>query len=148
MNISAEIRRCLVDLDIDGIVRVWSRLHPNQPIPPTRAEVLITLHISRTSAISVPFRLRAYSYRYLTDNGYPSLLPDRLKPRAERLYPRSEHSVGISVNSKYPAVKFGIQTAMENAVLEAYADGHSDDPEKVRQRMMEARRREQRGLGL
>jgi hypothetical protein len=52
------------------------------------------------------------------------------------------------VNSKYSVVKVAIQTAMENAVLEAYADGHVDEPEKVRQRMLEARRREQRGLGL
>jgi hypothetical protein len=37
---------------------------------------------------------------------------------------------------------------MVNAVLEAYADGHADEPEKVRARMLEARRKEQRGLGL
>lgn len=148
MRASAEIRRCLVELDIEGIVKVWHRVQPGLPVPSTRQEVLVTLHLARTAAISVPLRLRAYSHRWLTDQGYPSQLPDRLKARAERLYPRTESAVGIAVTSKYPAVKHAIQTAMEQAVLEAYADGHSNDPEIVRQRMLEARRKEQRGLGL
>lgn len=147
-NASAEIRRCLIELDIDGIVNIWQRIQPGIPVPPTRSEVLVTLHLGRTASNTMSLKLRAYSHRWLLDHGYPSQLPDKLKPRAERLYPRVEGAVGISVNSKYPAVKFAIQNAMENAVLEAYADGHSDDPEKVRQRMLEARRREQRGLGL
>jgi hypothetical protein len=145
---SDEIRRCLIDLDIDGIVRVWGQVQPGFPVPSTRQEVLVTLHLARTAAITVPFRLRAYSHRWLTDNGYPSQLPDRLKPRAERIYPRTESAVGIAVKSKYPVVKHAIQTAMQQAVLEAYADGHSNEPEIVRQRMLEARRKEQRGLGL
>lgn len=148
MLASDEIRRCLIDLDIDGIARVWGRVWPGLPVPATRGEVLVALHIARTSAISVPLRLRAYSHRWLTDNGYPSQLPDRLKPRAEKLYPRTESAVGVAVTSKYPVVKHAIQDAMVNAVLEAYADGHANEPEKVRARMLEARRREQRGLGL
>lgn len=148
MRASAEIRRCLVELDIEGIVRVWHRVQPGLPVPSTRLEVLVALHLARTAAVTVPLRLRAYSHRWLTDNGYPSQLPDRLKPQAERIYPRTESAVGIAVKSKYPVVKNAIETAMVQAVLEAYADGHSADPEKVRQRMLEARRKEQRGLGL
>lgn len=148
MLASNDVRRCLVELDIEGMVRAWGRAWPGLPVPATRGEVLVALHIARTAAASVPIRLRAYSHRWLTDQGYPSQLPDHLKSRAERLYPKVEKSVGISVNSKYPVVKYAIQTAMEQAVLEAYADGHRDEPEKVRQRMLEARRKEQRGLGL
>jgi hypothetical protein len=148
LRVSAEIRRCLIELDTQGIIRIWSRLRPDLPVPGSRGDALIALHFARTAAISVPLRLRAYSHRWLIDNGYPSQLPDYLKPRAERLYPRTEAAVGIAVTSKYPVVKHAIQTAMEQAVLEAYADGHSDDPEIVRQRMLEARRKEQRGLGL
>jgi len=148
MQASAEVRRCLIELDIEGIVRAWGQLQPNLPVPATRGEVLIALHMARTSANTVPLKLRAYSHRFLIDQGFPSQLPDRLKPSAEKLYPRSESAVGISVNSKYPVVKLAIQSAMEYAVLEAYADGHSDEPEIVRQRMLEARRKEQRGLGL
>ena len=148
MLASDEIRRCLIELDIEGMVRAWGRMWPGLPVPATRGEVLVALHIARTTAATVPLRLRAYSHRWLIDQGYPSQLPDHLKSRAERLYPKVEKSVGISVNSKYPVVKHAIQTAMEQAVLEAYADGHSDEPEKVRQRMLEARQKERRGLGL
>lgn len=145
---SDEVRRCLIELDIEGMVRAWGRIWPGMPVPTTRGEVLVALHLARTVSITVPLRLRAYSHRWLIDQNYPSQLPDHLKPRAEKLYPKAEAAVGISVSSKYPAVKYAVQTAMEQAVLEAYADGHSDEPEKVRQRMLEARRKEQRGLGL
>lgn len=104
--------------------------------------------MARTAAGSIALQLRAYSHRWLLDNGYPSQLSDDLKPRAERLYPKVEGVVGISVNSKYPAVQRAIEGAMQNAVIETYADGHRDEPEVVRARMMEARERERRGLGL
>jgi hypothetical protein len=144
----ASFQRCLADLDIDGVLALWRRVQPGLAAPSTRAEALVSLHMARTAAISVALKLRAYSHRWLIDHGYPSQLPDRLKPHAERLYPQTTGAVGISVNSKYPAVKSAIHDAMQAAVLEAYADGHRDDPEMVRQRMNEARRREQRGLGL
>jgi len=137
-----------MELDSDESVRLWNLIQPGHPVPQTRQEVLICLHMARTAARSIPLRLRAYSHRWLLDNGYPSQLPDRLKPRAERLYPTDVRSVGISVNSNYPVVKEAIQGAMQNAVLESYADGHQDDPETVRKRMQEARQKERKGLGL
>ncbi len=148
MDPGAEIRRCLIELDYEGIVLIWSHLKPGAPVPKNRAEAVLALHLGRTAANSVPMRLRAYSHRWLIDNGYPSQLPDRLRPRAERLYPKATGSVGISVNSKYPVVQTAIQDAMVNAVLEAYADGHQEEPEIVKARMQEARQRERRGLGL
>lgn len=148
MNASAEIRRCLIELDVEGIMNVGSRLRSGVPPPKTRADALVTLHLGRTAANSIPMRLRAYSHRWLLDHNYPSQLPDRLKPRAERLYPKAIGAVGISVNSKYPVVQAAIQNAMITAVLEAYADGHQEEPEIVKARMQEARRRERRGLGL
>lgn len=144
---SAAIRRCLLELDIDDSIKLWSLLQPGLPVPETRQEVLICLHMARTAARSMPFKARAYSHRWLVDNGYPSQLPDRLKPRAERIYPKNVESVGISVNSKYPVVKNAIYGAMQDAVLEAYADGEKD-PEVIRKRMLEARQRERKGLGL
>jgi hypothetical protein len=145
---SAEFQRCLIELDIDGIIRVWQASHPMLAVEGSRHDVLVSLHMARTVAISIPLKLRAYSHRWLLDYGYPSQLPDRLKPHAERMYPQNTKAVGISVNSKYPVVQTAIHNVMRDAVLEAYADGHQDDPETVRKRMMEARRKEQRGLGL
>ena len=45
-------------------------------------------------------------------------------------------------------VKNAIQGAMQNAVLEAYADGHEKQPDIVKKRMLEARQKERKGLGL
>lgn len=144
----ANICRCLIELDIDGCVHLWSKIQPAHPVPQTRQEVLICLHMARTASASIPLKLRAYSHRWLLDQGYPSQLPDILKPRAERLYPEDVCSVGISVNSKYPVIKEAIYGAMQNAVLEAYADGHEKEPDIVKKRMMEARQKERKGLGL
>jgi hypothetical protein len=147
MQTNTDIRRCLIELDVDGIIQLWPQVRPGWPVPSTREDALIALHLARTVAASIPLRLRAYSHRWLIDNGYPSQLPDDLKPRAERLYPRPSGGVGISVNSKYPVVKTAIHDAMRDAVLEAYADG-VNDPLVIRARMQEARQRERRGLGL
>jgi hypothetical protein len=142
------LRRCLSDLDIDGAIAVWAKVSPGQPPPATRQEVLIALHMARTAARSINMAKRVYSHCWLLDHGYPSQLPDILKPRAEWMYPRAVGGVGISVNSKYPQVQSAIHGVMREAVLEAYADGYQDDPETVKQRMQEARLRERKGLGL
>ena len=148
MSSAAEFRNILVSLDIDGAVSFWGQLFPGYPVPATREEVLVSMHMARTSASSINFQERAYSHCWLIDHNFPSLLPDPLKPRAERLYPKQVGGVGISVNSKYPVVQHAIQGAMQTAVLEAYGDGYENNPNKVKQRMQEARMRERNGLGL
>ena len=147
MQHHAEFRRCLVDLDLAGARAIWAAVAPHLPQPNGDTEALATLHLARTSSASIAGRLRFYSHRWLLDRGLPSQLPDRLKPRAERLYPRIAEGVGISVNSKYPEVIRCVRGAMEYAVQDAYADGRSE-PAFVSRRMREARQRELRGLGL
>jgi hypothetical protein len=138
---SAEFRRCLVELDVAGIRALWRHTSPHLAQPKTDAEALVTLHHARTQADSVALKLRAYSHRWLLDNGFPSGLPDRLKPSAERIYPRVVESVGISVNFRSAILKpIGklVRGAMENAVLDAYAEKRTE-PEFLRARMTEAR---------
>lgn len=92
---------------------------------------------------SIALKLRAYSHRWLLDNGYPSGLPDDLKPAAERIYPRVAEAVGIAVkgNSELGrAVAPFIRGAMEYAVEDIYADIKSPDPIFVKGRMQEARK--------
>lgn len=70
-------------------------------------------------------------------------MPDDLKPKAERIYPRIVSAVGIAVKATNPRRKshaLAIQSAMSDAVAEAYADGKTD-PAFVSQRMKEARER-------
>lgn len=87
-------------------------------------------------------RDRAYSHRWLIDNGYPSALPDDLKPKAERMYPRIVEGVGIAAKASSelmrPAIPI-IRRAMSDAVSEAYAERRTD-PVYVKARILEARR--------
>lgn len=143
--IAGAFRHCLEECDVIGIRRLWAHVAPDLPQPTNDHEALATLHRARTEARSIALRLRAYSHRWLLDHGYPSGLPDELKPRAERLYPQVVEAVGIAVGSKYPEVVTSIRGAMEYAVLDTHADGVTD-PVIVKNRMMEARARERRAL--
>jgi hypothetical protein len=147
MKHSAEMQRCLVDCDVLGAMKLWKHISPNMPQPKNDAEGLIVLHHARTQSISIPFRLRAYSHRWLCDNGLPSGLPDKLRPKAEQIYPRLVEAVGVSVKAlseaNIPLAK-AIERAMSDAVAEAYSDGKRD-PGFVKARMNEARQRVLRG---
>lgn len=141
MEHSDEMRRCLELLDVDGVRRLWAHISPHLPQPQSDAQALVMLHRARTEARSVRFKLRAYSHRWLVDNGWPSGLPDELKPKAERIYPRFVGGVGISVNTKSDWLKpaaLEIRKSMENAVEDAYAEGRTE-PAFVSARMAEAR---------
>lgn len=126
-----------------GIKAVWRHVSLHLPQPQTDREALVAIHYARTLAQSIPFKLRAYSHRYLLDNGFSSGLPDDFKPKAERIYPRIVEGVGIAVRAASEYSKLiapVIQGAMSDAVSEAYADGLTD-PAFVSQRMKEARER-------
>lgn len=140
-------RRCLLELDVDGMIALDKAANPHLPPPGDRQAVLVQMHIARTAARSIPQRQRFYSHRWLLDHGYPSQLPDPLRPSAERMYPRIADSVGIAVSSSFPEVVTAIRGAMSVAVEDCYANGDRD-PAIVKPRMMEARARERRGLGL
>lgn len=139
--IQAAFRSCLIDLDIEIARRAWIAAFPYLPELGSDADVLIILHRARTEAMIVPFNLRAYSHRWLEERGFPSGLPDYLRPRAERIYPRIVDGVGISVSSisgRNSELAQEMRSAMSDAVEECYADGRTE-PEFVRQRMTEAR---------
>ncbi len=143
MQHSAEMLRCLAELDVDGARRLWRHVSPGLPVLDDK-QALVVVHMARTQAAGLPLRPRAYSHRWLLDAGLPSQLPDELRPRAERLYPRVVEAVGISVNATSPILKPAtkiIERAMSDAVAAAFADGITA-PEFLRARMAEARGRE------
>jgi hypothetical protein len=138
-----EFRRCLEQLDVPGIRTLWACVSPQLPQPADDAQALIALHHARTQAESIPLKLRAYSHRWLLDQGHPSGLPDALKPKADRIYPRIVQAVAIGVRAGSPErvpLARRIQSAMEYAVQEAFADGRTE-PGFVQGRMFEARRK-------
>ena len=143
MGYREQFRRCLETGDAETAWRLWVHIFPKAPQPKTLSEAEATLHYARTQVNTLPFKGRAYSHAWLTERGMPSGLPDKLKPKAERMYPRIVDAVGVACSASTalmkPIVKI-VQGAMSDAVLEAYADKRTD-PVYVKQRIMEARAR-------
>src|SRR5262245_17908698 len=126
---SAEFRRCLVDCDTEQIVKIWKHVAPDQPCPETPEQALICIHMARTAAERMVFRFRAYSHAWLRERGIKSLLPDKLLPRADRMYPKIVSAVGICVASPSnhkTAYHHHVSTALCDIVEHFYADGIQD----------------------
>jgi hypothetical protein len=142
-------RRSLETLDTAEGFRLWAHAFPHLPPPENDDGMLTVMHIARTQSESLPFRLRAYSHKWLCERDLPSQLPDHLKQPAERIYPRVASAVGISYNFMNPdfaPAADPIRKAMEGAVMDADADGRLTDSPFVKARMYEARDKERRAL--
>jgi hypothetical protein len=139
---NADIKRALEEGDFRLLRRLHAAALSHLPGPNSDAEAEMTLHVARTASAWLELKKRAYSHRWLVERGLPSQLPDELKPKAERIYPKVVSAVGISVNSNselmQPIIPI-IRGAMERAVLEADADGKLLDSVHVSARMKEAR---------
>lgn len=136
------MQQCMVTLDVTRAREIWRHVAPHLPPVKSDSDMLATLHLARTQSEVVNDKLRAWSHRWLLERGMPSGLPDHMRPSAERMYPRKAESVGISVNAKSDLVQpvIGrVRSAMEDAVLEVYADGRSADTDLIKRRMAEAR---------
>lgn len=137
-------RDALERLDINGMRKLWAYTNPQHPHPGSDADVLASMHMARTQISDLPLKLRFYSHSWLLERNLPSMLPDRLRPSADRMYPRVVKAVGLSVSSSSPIaapILHLVRGAMEEAVLEAVADGKLDDSEYVKKRIIEAKDR-------
>lgn len=146
---AAEFRRCLTDLDVVQMRKLWQHVAPDMPQPASDREVLATLHSARTRSESITFALRAYSHRWLTDQELPSGLPDNLRPPAERLYPKTVGAVGLSVNFSSAWLKPAgeiISRAMRDAIMHEYSFDRVPDPVVVKRAMFAARDSVTKGL--
>ena len=142
-------RALLESGDVARFREAWPVAFPGLPAPPTDGEAEAVMHYARTKAISVSFRARAYSHAWLLERGLPSGLPDNLRPKAQRVYPVKALAVGISINYSDPLLLPAareIRGVMENAVLDAHADGKLADSAFVTKRMNEARAKTARKL--
>lgn len=135
-------RRALVEGDVEQMMAAWREVYGHLPQPANEAEGLVIMHRARAEAECVPLAKRIYSHHWLTERGYPSGLPDHLKPKAERIYPRIVEAVGISVNfpRMFKWAEKLVERAMCDAVEDCYADGRTD-PDYVSRAMMAARER-------
>jgi hypothetical protein len=142
-----DFRAALEAGDVRLCRKMWAAFMPHLPVP-TPEEAEAVMHHARTGAETVSFKARAWSHRWLTERGLPSGLPDKLKPSAERIYPRVVDAVGISVNSRSPWLKpamVEVRKSMEDAVSDCYANGDTA-PAIVRPEMFKARERTMRQL--
>ncbi len=133
-----DFRRILEELDISGFALI-SRALGMKFKDDASAEV--TMHHARTQVEAISFDMRAYSHAWLTERGFPSGLPDELRPRAQRLYPVVAEAVGVSVRGLGNVVtplSDVVERAMSDAVAECYADGERRS-DIVKARMAEAR---------
>lgn len=136
-------RRAIAELDVATTRRHWDSMFPGQPLVDD-GKILAMLHLARTMTPGIPERLRFYSHRWLLDHDLPSFLPDHLRAKAERVYPKVELGVGFAWNTQSSILKPlrpTVEAAVAGAVLEAQADGKLDNPEHVRRRMIEAKER-------
>jgi len=142
MNGNEIMRRALEAHDLVTCCKLWEQVAPNLPQPKNADDARVIMHHACTVAGNVAVRSRFYSHRWLIDHGYPSGLPDELKPKAERMFPKVIDAVGIACGTASEAMKplvSHVRGAMENVVLDHYADGVKD-PKIIKPRMMEARR--------
>jgi hypothetical protein len=145
----AEMRRCLMECDCHGIRALWRHISPHLPQPETDEEALKTLHLARTLTRSIPVRYRMYSHAWLRDHDLPSGLPDKLRPKAERIYPPVVEAVGIATKNNH-AVARAIRKAMEDVVMDHYSTDRvkRPDPVVVKRDMLRVRDDVKRHLGL
>lgn len=74
-----EFRRCLVDCDVTGLMKLWRHVAP-QLHQFDEKGTLAALHMARAEANTIPLALRQYSDRWLRERGLGSLLPEHLRP--------------------------------------------------------------------
>jgi len=141
MQHSAEMKRCIRDCDIDGYTKLTKHINPALS-PENSWQAAFQIHLARSGMRSMPINLRFYSHCWLRDSGLAqhSLLPDKLKPRAERMYPVGVQAVGVMTRTKTDRA-LAIRKVMEDAVLETQADGLDLGDRRVHERMLEMRQR-------
>jgi hypothetical protein len=139
-----QFRDLLEQGDALALWRAWHDLFPGMPQPKSVEQAEIVMHRARTEAASITLAARVYSHRWLVERELPSGLPDRLKPSAEQICPRVVQGVGIGFKTSSEFLKpalMEVRGAMEDAVLEADADGKLADSAHVTARMQHARQK-------
>ena len=132
---AAEFRRCLLEMDTGGIVRLWAHVAPHLSSQPPE-DVLISMHLARCEMKHIAPKLRIYSEVWLLERGYQKIEGKWVSgPQPDEVV---VSAVGIAVRSEYEAVRRRIHEAMTDALENARAKG-TTDPVKQRVAMLSAR---------
>jgi hypothetical protein len=128
---------------------MWSSVNPHLPQPANAEDAEVCLHLARTAAATIDIKLRAYSHRWLTERKYPSQLPDKLKPRAERMFPVVASAAGFAWGSAsailQPAKPY-VDRAVSARVEELFANGDGHKVDLVRDEMISTKNKTLKSL--
>jgi hypothetical protein len=148
MTARSEFRQALRDADPAALRRIWTAVFPDMPQPNDDAEAAVTMHMTRTSAAWLPERARFYSHQWLVERGLPSMLPEKLKAKAERYYANVQPGVGIALRSDKEWLKPALPSlvgAMQRAVIDRQ-ELITADPERLKDEILIAKNDEFRRL--
>jgi hypothetical protein len=129
-----QFHEALERLDIPLLRKIWLHVRPNMPHAASDEEALVVAHMTRTQVPSIRFKLRAYSHAWLIERGLPSQLPDKLRPKAERIYPVIIPAVGIATRNNHEVAR-----AIRRAMVEAVLDAGIHDPILTKRAILAAR---------
>ena len=133
-------RRCLVEADVPGIMKLWVHVAPHLANQSPR-DALLALHIARCDAKTIPVRLKEWSRAFLADQGIQKIdgvwvagLP---KPTLVA------EAVGISsrtISNRVLPFNRKVMVSMEDALLNTRAKGITEAPMQ-KEAMLKARAR-------
>ena len=132
---AAEFRRCLLMGDVGAIRKIWEKVAPHL-CNGTPADDLITLHIARCDAISIPAKLKSYSKSLLAERGIRKIAGKWTAGLPKKT--TVSEAVGIASHSNDPKFSRKIVRAMEDALLNGLEKGVTEPP-KQRELMLKAR---------
>lgn len=139
-----EIRRCLVEMDVAGLMKIWRHVAPHLA-DQTPAQTLISAHMARVEMKFISLKLKTYSKDWLAERGIAKVdgvWVDGLSPQ-----PVIASAVGIASKSKYPGVSKRIVRAMSDALNNGRAKGVVE-PEMQRELMLKARAKERSKMAM
>lgn len=76
----AEFRRCLIEMDIDGMMRLWKHCAPHLA-DTNRKACEMSMHLARTKMETLPIKLKVYSQNWLNERGVGSFLADDVRQK-------------------------------------------------------------------
>lgn len=139
-----EFRRCLIQLDVDGMLKLWRHVAPHLADQSAR-DALISMHIARCEMRHLAPRFKSYSEAWLAERGYRKV--DGKWISGATPVDVVAGAVGIAVKSSDPRVARRIHRAMDDALRNALAKGVSEAPVQ-KEHMLKARARERFRLRL
>lgn len=135
----AEFRRCLIEADVAGMMRVWAATAPHLA-QLNEADTFLALHMARVDTTNIPLRLREYSLKLLEEYGI-----ERHNGRWSKGPPKKAviaETVGIA------SMGLGGRTKLNDTIVQVMTDGLQNarvkgivEPIEQRQAMLDARQK-------